>query len=217
MTKHAFWQALLFTIVVFGIGLILGFFLESSRSGKVQYSVLDSEINLLDEQVRDRVLADFDIDCKSAEESTFGFADKIFEEAKQLEQFDAATQFTRENFLILHRRYDLLRTMLWTEAIELKERCGNNFVTVVYLYSYASEDVDQRSKQTAYSRMLTDLKEKYASDVLLIPIAANMDLESVELIRRNYDIKQTPAIIVNEEKVLSGLITFDELEKEVFG
>ena len=33
-SKSVFWQALVFTVVIFAIGLLFGFYLESLRAGK---------------------------------------------------------------------------------------------------------------------------------------------------------------------------------------
>ena len=49
-SKHVFWQALVFTVIIFAMGLILGFYLESSRTNEVELRLLGSEVNLLDEQ-----------------------------------------------------------------------------------------------------------------------------------------------------------------------
>ena len=211
-TKHAFWQALVFTIIVFGIGLILGFFLESYRADKVQFNLVDSEINILDDQLRIRIIEDFNIDCDVAVQSTFDFADKIYQEAIKLESYDSASKIS-DSFLILHRRYDLLRTLLWIESVELRETCGRDFHTVVYLYDYATEDINIRSRQLFYSKLLLDLKNKYPDEILLIPIAVNTNLESVDLVVDKYGIEEFPSIILDESDVISGIITFDELEE----
>jgi hypothetical protein len=216
--KHAFWMALVFTVAVFGVGLIFGIFLEGSRVDKVQAILADSEINILDDELRNKVLEDFNISCVLAVDNAFNFADKIYFEASKLEQYDAASKF-ENSLLILHRRYDLLRTLLWSDTIGLKERCAEeskNVHTVVYLYQYDIEDIDIDSKQLFYSRLLFDLKLKYPREVLLIPIAVNTNLSSVDIIMDSYDFEEFPKVIIDEEKVIDEVITFEELEKIVF-
>jgi hypothetical protein len=215
-SKHAFWQALVFSVAVFVLGLILGFFLESSRAEKVQYNLLDSEINILDNQVRDRIVGDFNVDCDLAVRSIFDFADKIYDEAVKLEAFDGAAKFSKDEFLILHRRYDLLRTLLWTESVALKDKCGGDFHTVIYLYDYANENIDVKSQQQFYSRLLLDLKNRNGEEIILIPIATDTNLASVDLLVENYDIAELPVIIIDEREVITGIIKLDELESIVF-
>ena len=213
--KHAFWQALVVAVIVFGVGILLGFFLESYRSNEIQLNIMAAEINVLDEQLRNKIIENFDVNCELATKSSFSFADKIYLEAEKLERYDEASKFT-ETLLVLHKRYDLLRALLWTEIVDLKERCNEDFHTVVYFYDYGTENIDISSKQLFYSRLLFDLKSKYPDEVILIPIAIDTGLESVRLLVENYNIDEFPAIVVDEYEIIDGIITFEELEEIVF-
>ncbi len=213
-TKHAFWWALIFTILIFTIGIILGFVLENNRSDKVQLAMINSEINLLDQQVRTRTIGEFNINCEQSKSSAFTFADKIYEEASQLELFDSSAKFTSD-LRTLHKRYDLLRIILWMEAISTKEEC-NNFHTIVYLFEYAPEDTQKKAVQASTSRLLLDIKKAHENEILLIPIAGNLDIESVNLIKEKYGISEMPAIIVDEKTLISEKTTFEELENKIF-
>lgn len=212
-SKKAFWQALLFTIFVFFIGLAIGFYLENSRSGFIETNIIQSEISLLDVQVRNRASNDLSVSCEVAKKSLFDFADKIFIEASQLEEFDSSSKLTND-LDVLHKRYDLLRTLLWLESIELKKRC--EFHTFVYLYEYNVESIQQRAEQSTLSRVLRDLKNEHAGDVLLIPIAVNMNLSSVDLIVDDYGLKDFPVIVVDEKYFADSKTTLDELENLAF-
>ena len=50
-------------------------------------------------------------------------------------------------------------------------------------------------------------------EILLIPIAVNTNLESVDLVVESYEIEEFPSIILDESEIVSGIITFDEFEK----
>ncbi|NCO11722.1 hypothetical protein CO038_02240 [Candidatus Pacearchaeota archaeon CG_4_9_14_0_2_um_filter_39_13] len=215
-SKHAFWQALVFTILVFVLGIFLGFFLENSRYDKIEIAVYDSEINLLDEQLRDRVTQDFRVNCELASQSLFDFADQIYTEALNLEEYDSASKLG-DGLKAVHRRYDLLRMMLWLESIEIRDRCGTEFHTVVYFYDYDLEDLNVNAEQIFLGRMLEDMKEKNKDKMLLIPIAGNLDLASIDLILKDYGIEELPVILIDEDEIVSDLITFDELEQKIFG
>ncbi|MEK6854763.1 MAG: hypothetical protein AABX73_00915 [Nanoarchaeota archaeon] len=213
--KYAFLKALVFTITVFAIGLILGFFIEYSRVNEVQLALINSETNSLDEQTRTKEIKDLKIGCDLNKKSTFMFADKIYEEAKQLEKFDSANKFTNDLRLI-HKKYDILRMNLWLESIELKEKCKSDLHTVVYIFEYASEDIETKSKQAALSKMLLDLKYNQKEKMLLIPIAGNLNLSSVDLVKEQYKIKKLPVIIIDEKEVISEIIPLEQLEKHIF-
>lgn len=214
-SKHVFWQALVLAVLIFVIGFIFGFFLETFRASQVEFNLANAEINLLDEQLRIKGISDLNTSCDSSIAGMFDFADNIYSDASKLEKYGASSQLSKE-FLLLHKRYDLLRSFLWFEAIGLKDRCDGDFHTLVYLYDYSSEDIDKKSKQIYFSRVLTDLKSKYPDEILLIPIAANMNLSSVDLAVSGYEIEEFPVIIVDEKEVISDILTFEEIENVIF-
>ncbi len=213
--KHALWMALVFTLIVFSLGLMSGFFFESSRSDDLSLTAGKSEINLLDEQLRSRLIDNLDVGCSLALDTTFGFADEIYEEAVKLEEYDAANNFIG-SLKDIHKRYDLLRMMLWIEASKIRKNCTSDFHIVVYFFDYDPQDINIKAKQITFGRMLTDLKNKYPNQILLIPVAANLDLASIELVLDKYDIKEKPALVIDDERVIRDVITFSELENQVF-
>jgi len=213
-SKSAFWQALVFTIFIFLIGLFLGFLVENSRVNTVEASLYNSEINLLDQQVRDNVVGSFNVSCSVAKNELFKFADSIYNEASQLEKYDGASKF--ENILpIVHKRYDLLRVMLWSESRELTVKCPGSFHRVVYLYDYGVDDVDKRGLQAFYSRLLVELKQNNGDNVLLIPIAVNLNISSLDVLKNSYNVTKTPAILIDEKKLITEVPTMDELQKDL--
>lgn len=212
--KHAFWQALVFTIIVFTIGIFIGYWIENSRGDDMELTLMNSEVNLLDEQVRIKSMQDFSVSCEVSKDSMFNFADRIYQEALLMEQYDYSSKFTK-TLKVLHRRYDLLRMMLWSESISLKKKCSD-FHTIVYLYEYDSLSIETKAQQITFSHLTGDLKNKYPDKVLLIPMAANTNLDSIDIARRNYNVTSLPVIIVDEKVVFDKVLTLEELEKVVF-
>jgi len=209
--KHVFWQALLAAILIFGVGILFGVAFEDSRNRDVEITLLRSEVNFVDSQIMGGVIGNFDINCEESTGSLIRFADKIYEEAKLLEDYDASSQLTG-TLEVLHRRYDLLRVVLWNQAIDLREKCGADFHTMVYVFQYKDPDIGTRSNQGVFSKVLQDLKGKYGKDILLIPIAGDLDLESVQLIKDSYGIESYPVVILNEKEVIDDLTSLNNIE-----
>jgi len=215
-SKKSFLYALIFTIVVFLIGFYLGYLMEINRADKIKEILLNSELNLLDEQLRNRIVSQENLSCSLAKESVFNFADKIYKEAMLMEEYDAKSQFTNE-IRLLHRRYDVLRMMLWLESSEIRKKCGENtYHSVIYLYNYAEERRDNRAKQAAFSRILEDLKRNNPSEILLIPLSANQNLDSIVLMTKVLSVKEIPSIIIDDRIVINELLSARDLEKIIF-
>ena len=169
----------------------------------------------MDEQLKENVIQEFNISCNLAKNSTFNFADKIYEEALRLEKYDSASKM-KDTLTIFHKRYDLLRILLWTNSMKIRSKCHSDFHTIVYLYDYDTRDISKKAEQIAMSNLLLDFKYKYPQETLLIPIAANLNIESINLIKEEYNVTNSPVIIIDESMVIRSLPTFNGLENIVF-
>lgn len=207
--KNVFWEALVITIFIFGIGILFGVFLENSRADKISNLYLTSELNLLDIQIQTRILDSGNFSCEQAISENLKFADKVYDDAKLLQEYEDASRIS-DNLIQQHKRYDLLRVLLWLDSVKIKNKCGgDSFHTIVYLYNYQPEDASQKNQQVVFSRFLEEIKSEYGSKVILIPIAKNLDSSSLNFLLKNYNIQEV-SILVDEKVVISDV---GELEK----
>ncbi len=206
----AFWKAFIFSTIIFIFGLNMGSFIENSTLDKLEKNVINSEVELYDSNIRSNVLEYYNISCEKSIENTFEIADKIYEEVKLLEELDKSSTIV-EGFDEVHKRYDLLRTQLWLDATNLKNNCQDNFNLIVYIYEYNSKKPQVISIQNLYESVTSEIKLDYDSEVLLIPIANNMDLNSLELLLENYNIVNQTSIIINNKYVIKGATNYSEI------
>jgi hypothetical protein len=209
--KHIFWQAFFLTLLVFALGFVLGIIIEQRRADNSNFLLYQSEADLYDSLALNTLSNSPAVSCDVLIKSNFDFADKIYTEAIQLEKFDDSNKITI-SIKAIHKKYDLLRTILWMNTISLKQKCGN-FNTVVYLYEYDSQDIETKAQQVVWSRALGDLKQKYGEKVILIPIASNQNVSSLDYLMKTYKVNDTPAVIVNEKNVIYDVNNAKEIEK----
>ncbi|MBS3070925.1 hypothetical protein J4407_01330 [Candidatus Pacearchaeota archaeon] len=214
--KHVFWQALFLTILFFALGFVMGIYLEQLRVNNVNYLFYQSETSLYDSFALGKLPENPSISCDELKNANVDFANQIYDEAKQLEQFDESSKLT-ESLNTIHRKYDLLRTLLWMNVINMKQKCQNTSVnTVVYLYEYNTNEIQKKSEQIVWSRILQDLKKEKGDDVILIPIAVDQEIVSLDYLIKTYDVGEYPAVVINEKYVLYELKTTEELSN-LFG
>lgn len=209
--KHVFWQAFFLTVLFFLIGLVLGVYLEQTRADEINFLFYQSEISLYDSFAFGNFLDSQDVSCADLKQASVDFADKIYNEARTLEKFDDSNKLT-ESVKLIHGKYDLLRTLLWMNLIKIREKCGE-VNSAVYLYYYDSEDILIKPKQTAWSRVLGDLKDERGSDVILIPIAIDQGVVTLDYLVKEYGVERFPAVVINEENVLYELKTTEEIDQ----
>ncbi len=209
--KHVFWQAFFLTLLFFSLGLVFGVYMEQMRNDNVNLVFYGSEVSLYDSFALGKLVEDSSVSCKDLIDSNVNFADKIYGEAKELDKYDRSTKLT-DSLRIIHQKYDLLRTLLWMNIISVKEKCGN-INTVVYLYNYKTDNIEVQSKQVVWGRILEDLKDEMGNKIILIPLAVDQKISSLNYLIKKYNITEFPAVIINEKKIIYKQETVKELEK----
>lgn len=211
--KHVFWQALFVTALFFLVGLVLGVYFEQIRTDNFNVAYSQSEIALYDSFALGKLVDNGIASCVDLKRSSLLFADRIYEEALSLEKFDDKSQLT-ETIKSIHTKYDLLRTFLWIDAIKMKEACPTTKInTVVYLYTYNTDDVETKAKQIVWSRILSDLKEEKGSSILLIPIAQDSNLISLQSLEKKFGVNHFPAVVINEKNIVYTVDSVADLKK----
>tara|TARA_Y100000310_G_C20639540_1_gene793102 strand:- start:630 stop:1283 length:654 start_codon:yes stop_codon:yes gene_type:complete len=210
--KNAFWQALVITIIIFGIGVLFGVILENMRTSQISDLYQQSELELLDIKLQSEIYSLGDFDCQKAVEENLNFANKIFEEARTLDKYESASRLT-DKLKIHHKRYDLLRTNLLLNSIKIKEKCTNGYYEVVYFYQYNEASFETKAKQAVFSKLLVQLKEEKGYEILLIPIAGDNDISAVNLLLDEYNINELPTILINRKDKITEVQTAEELSK----
>ncbi len=208
--KHVFWQAFFVTVLIFLVGLVLGVYLEQIRADSFSIAFYDSEVSLYDSFALGKFIEGNFTSCENLKEASINFADKIYLEAIDLEKYDEKNKLT-ESIESVHRKYDLLRTILWINLIDLKSEC-DEINTVVYFYVYDTDNIETKSSQIVWERILSEVKEKEGNDIILIPIAIDQNIESLDLLIGKYKIEKFPAVLVNEKDVFYEHRTSDEIQ-----
>jgi len=212
--KHVFWEAFLVTILIFAIGVIAGVIFENWRVNKMDYLYKESEIAFSDIKAQGEIASSLLLDCNSSIEQNRVFADRIFKEAELLSRYDGAQALTEQIYLE-HKKYDILRALLWSDSLALKKKCKADFNVVVYLYRYNTPSMDTKAKQGVFSRILAELKEDKGSEIVLVPLAGDNNLSSVSLMMDIYNVSESelPVILINEKTKVTELDTVEDIER----
>jgi len=210
--KYVFLFALIATLVVFNIGIFMGYMLESSRIGKINQMYQNTEMKILDQITQMNSMEIFELDCDILLEENILFGNQIFEEALKIQKYEEANIFSEE-IVAQHKRFDLLRSLFWVNSIKIKNKCNLNYHNIVYFYKYNEPTFEQKSKQNTISNLLWELKNEFGDEIMLIPIAADNNLPSVNLLLNKYNIEEFPAIIIDEKIIITELDDLREIKK----
>jgi hypothetical protein len=195
------------------LGLVFGIYIEQARIDRASVSFYQSETSLYDSFALGKLIENPHVSCGDLRMANVDFADRIYDEAKIIEEYESSNRIT-ESLKTLHRKYDLLRTLLWMNVLSMEKSCGQ-INTFVYLYEYNTDDVEISSMQTVWSRTLQELKDRQGDNLILIPIAVNQEIVSLDYLVKAYNVTSFPAVLINEKTIFYGVTTADELERHL--
>jgi len=213
--KYIFLYAFILALIIFSLGIFMGYLLESSRINKINTLYLNAEMELLDQTLQRDMIGATGFNqtiCQDFVNENINFGDEIFQEAQQIQKYEDANKINGD-IVFQHKRYDLLRTLFWMNSIVIKQKCNASYNDVVYFYKYNNPSIEQDSDQKALSNLLIELKNKYGNNVMLIPIAGDNNISSINLLMEQYSITQLPAILINEKIKLTRINSMSEIEK----
>lgn len=210
--KRIFLYALILTFIVFNFGIFMGYMLESSRIDKINTLYLEAETELLDQITQKDAMELLNLDCDTLVEENIKFGDKIFQEALIIQEYEDANRIN-DNIISQHKRFDLLRALFWMNSIKIKQKCNPGYHNIIYFYKYNNPSLEQESKQKFFSNLLRNLKEEQGDNIMLIPIAADNEIPSINLLIKKYNIEELPAILIDEGVKLTEVENRTEIEK----
>lgn len=214
MQKKIFLVAAALTAAILVFGFVLGMTFDGMRVAELESKLTETDILWNDARIQNIYyqMPDSGKLCGSLLEGNLEFNNKIYEEGKKIDRYEQVNRFS-SSLLLEKKKYALLQTQFWINSIELRKMCGAGYSTVVYFYSFGDESV--AVKQKLESAALSELKQKCGNNIMLIPLPIDIGLSSVGIIKSQYNITETPSILVNETVLLSGLKTLKELEENV--
>lgn len=216
--KNVFWQALVIVIILFSFGVYFGHLLENWRTNNIIDFYAKSELNLLDLNIQNKIYSLKTIDCNNSIKENINFGNDIYKEALLLVKYENAQRIT-DNIKLQHKKYDLLRNLFWINSIEIKHKCNAAYHNIVYLYHYNNPNIEKMAKQDVFYNLLNELKEKYQNEIMLIPIAGDNDLASINLMMDLYNVSvsELPVILIDEKIKLTGVETLEQVEGAING
>jgi len=206
-----FWKALVLTVVVFLLGVFLGYSLEKNRIKDIQTESQKIDLKWDDARLQSLYYQNLEPRfCNSAIEENLNFADKAYQEGLKIEEYEQAT-FLTNDLVLEKKKYSLLKVEFWLNSIVLRERCKADYINLVYFFEN-NPNIDIEAKQESQSEILKELKDKYGKKLMLIPLPIDEDISMINIMVTTYNISSVPTILINEKRKLEGLQSLEDLD-----
>ena len=210
-TKDVFWKAAVITVVIFLIGVYAGFAIEGSRLDRVGqwYNELDFQLTNAKLQTQFYQILDEEF-CDEAIIKNLEFSDEIYYQGRKIDEYESSNKL-KEFIDSEKRRYALLKTEFLVNSLILKEKCDADYDILIYFYKDDPSLLEQQ-QQSVQANILLELKEKYGTDLMLIPLPIDFDVSVISILVDYHNIQSTPALVINQRIKLEGLQGINEIE-----
>jgi len=212
--KDVFWKAGVITVVVFLLGVGLGYTLELNRISDIRDDYKVIELEWADAKLQSLYYQFLNPEsCDAAIRENLRFSDRAYEQGLKLDRYENANQLSSE-MEYEKKRYALLKVEFWINSVNLKKMCNADYMNLLYFYSN-DPSIPMKSEQDTQSVILKELKNEKGNKLMLIPLPVDMDIATINVIKDTYNITITPTLIIDSNIKLEGVQDLETIKKYI--
>jgi len=201
-----YWFAFLISVAIFLAAFLLSNYFSNIRLASIKNLQENIALDILSNSAQFDLLSQ--TSCEKLDPNIL--SSELLEIGNKL-TFTMEQRGTEDNQVkYLAKYYSLLQIKDFILSKRLAEKCANRkTTTIIYFYSNSHPCEDCKTE----SAILTSLREKYA-DLRVYSFPLDLDLSAIKTLKNIYKIQgdEILPILILEEKVYTGLKTFDEIE-----
>ena len=210
-----FAEAFVIALAIFVSGLFLGLMLDTWRSDEVRANLADIEAEWADIMQFSQIIGEKNL-CTFALNELLQFNDRIYEEGRKIEEYEAANKLT-SSIVSQKRRYIALKTQFLLLIERLKRDCNFDYHIVIHLYKRYNTSKADLAVDRATSEALLATKYACGRSMILVPLQVDLNLMTVDYIVHMYNVTRFPAVIVDGNVIGEGRVISREELRRILG
>lgn len=190
-------KALIATIIVFSLGLAMGWWLDQTRFAVAQNELEDLKIQADEARVSllyFQTFKDSPTFCTNYEEELRAQLERVGALGTQLTELQKANKLDT-SFYKIKKQYALFNAEFWMHVRNYNKQCNSPITTILYFYP----ENEECNECTLQATELSIIKKECPDNVWVFALPVDLDLGIVNTLRRQYGVKTVPAVVVNGE------------------
>lgn len=204
------------TVLIFCLGLTLGFIFDTTRIKSVETAINERDTDYTSLQFQYLYLDTLKNTTEGCAVLDAALKNTIAELGESMDRFleyKEATRFNKKEYDVISRKYLLNNLRYWLFAQKSKSMCNLDSVTILYFYSekYCGICPNQ-------GVILTYFKKLFGDSLLVFPIDIDFKEKEpmVSILISRYNITEYPTLIT-EDKKYSGIVEKERLGSMICG
>ncbi|HIG93368.1 MAG: hypothetical protein QT02_C0011G0031 [archaeon GW2011_AR9] len=210
ISKDKYIIAGVITLLIFSLGISLGFIFENQRYALLGDINQEQEVKYLSLQLQYLYLNYFSSynNCPTLTTTLKETIKDLSDSLSEVIAFEEQNKVSSSQHQVVQRRYVLDNLRYWLLAKESKQKCDMNIVPILYFYTQECSSCPNQGTVLSY------FKSVFGEQVLVFPI--NLDLRQeepmVEIAISQFNITKYPTIVVDNTKY-EGVVKEDQLKE----
>lgn len=213
--KYRYILAAVLTLTVFVMGVLFSNLMDDRRYQSLQNEIQENNIEMESRQIQLSYLKSADVQsCDALEAGLTDIIEGYNGRLEKVQRYQESSFFKKDRFRAVKREYILSGVRYWMYAQELRDKCDYNSNTVLFF----TQDIFGNSECPECNRMgkeLIYLKKKYGGKFLLFTMPTTLDDGAVNMLEQQYNVTETPTVILNGEEKIVGYNSSREIEQEL--
>lgn len=203
--KEAYVKTFVITVLVIFSLVLISLVFENMRIYEIRdatyrINVLWNDVKFIQKYIENTST------CADLVEENRKIGDRIYEEGLRVGKYEAANKFS-DLLLAEQQNYALLDLQFWENSRMIKEKCPGEFSTIAYFYSKFNGTNEQR----VMDMLLLDFKYRCGPKTVYITFPIDLNVSSINLFMKKYNITSVPSILIDEKYKFEGLVKIDDL------
>lgn len=199
--RKVFLISLLLTLLVFLIGIIANYILDSFRYSEIEKEIENYEIDTTAYYLEREFVGAIGQDkCAVMTKRFFDLKEEVHDVGQALTKYKHRTFFAKVDFDYLKRHYFLLELKFYVLINKLNEECDSNYANLLFFYEIDDED------SITQGYVLDDLSQSYTDNVVVLSVDKDYEDEPlVRLVVNKFNVTTAPVTILNSNIRFEGL------------
>lgn len=207
--KYRYIAAIVLTVIIFSLGVLTSNLADDQRQSQLQDRLQEDTTDLQSKQLMVRYLDDRDA-CGLRQRGLTEIVEDYNDRLERVESYEEDSFFQGTEFKSIRRSYVLAGIEYWMFAEETKEDCEDyNPNTVLFFTEESCDNCDVQGET------LSDIKRIYGEEVLIFSVYTDIDDGMVDLLKEQYNISESPALVINENQTFKDTHSRQNITQEM--
>ncbi|MFB6213085.1 MAG: hypothetical protein ABEJ07_00770 [Candidatus Nanohaloarchaea archaeon] len=212
--RYRYLVAALLTVIMFTMGVLVSNFVDDARTSSLHSEIQQDLVEIESKQLQLTYLKSGEVQsCDVLKAGLNNIVSGYNRRLGNLQQYKEESVLQEQRFKTIRDRYILSGIRYWMFAQDLRQRCDYSPDTVLFFANSLDQNDSEQNQRQA--RQLTLLKKERRSQILIFTIPRNMEDGMVKILERQYNVTESPTLVLNGEEKLVGYHSRSEIREHL--